>query len=82
MEQDEATLMMRGVRDALLAYTDRHEVLEHNGFACVTERLAAVAWLCHCLGIKAELAGEQLPDLIRDFDARCKERHDEKGTCR
>ncbi len=66
---------MKLARQHLLAAIKAHEDECHGGEVCDTERLNALAWLCHSLGLKATEAPKLMP-FIFDADVRC-----EGGIC-
>jgi len=61
---------MQKVRDHLVAVIDQHEAQAHAGEACGLERLNAVAYLSHALGIKPEHLGK-IGERITEYDLLC-----------
>ncbi len=69
-EQNQVAAQMALARKHLLAAIKAHEDEAHNGQVCLTERLNALAWLAHCVGLKATEAPRLMP-LIFDLDVKC-----------
>lgn len=61
---------IEALRDQLFVVINDHEVAAHDGRACRTERVNAIAYFAHCLGIKPR----DLPDVeadMEEYDRRC-----------
>ena len=48
------------LRDRAFEVLAQHEQKEHGGAACLAERINLIAWLCHCLGISADVASSHI----------------------
>lgn len=71
---DEMTEQMRDIRDRLFATLEAHEQEEHAGGACWGNRISAIAYLCHSLGI-SEQQVSRVREVLAVYDAVCRDRH-------
>jgi hypothetical protein len=72
-EPDELVACMAEVRDRLFTILEDHEREVHGGRACMANRISAVAYLAHCLGVRSIKQGRDLMMGILDYNARCKD---------
>jgi hypothetical protein len=70
--RQDLTLAMAEVRERLFAIMFQHEQAAHGGRACWPNRLSALAYLAHCLGI-GQQPGAALDILayLEDYDRNC-----------
>ena len=65
---DRLSVAMGAVRDQLLAVIEQYERDGRNGKLSAYDRLNAVAYLAHCLGVRTNKAALlALRELMRDF---------------
>jgi len=61
---------MEEIRDSLLATLEGHEKAAHQGEKCPLNTLDALAYLCHCAGIRPGMV-TLLAEHIRVYDRNC-----------
>lgn len=57
--------------EAAIAAIREHEIREHFGGPCVGNRLSAVAFLAHHLGLKRKAHLDTVGQLMDHYDANC-----------
>ena len=51
---EEMAVVMRSIADQVTALVEEHERQYHEGEPCPGERLGAVAYIAHCIGIRSD----------------------------
>lgn len=74
-------VMMRQIGDQLIEVTERHDRLSHGGDPCMKERVNAVAFLAHCVGLAAA-HGRFVAERLWLYEMACPQRHDPGQACR
>ncbi len=68
---DEIAAIMAGIRDQVLVAIEEHEVSDHDGRPCWSNRASTVAYLAHCLGIHGQSDLLMVAHHVGEYQRRC-----------
>lgn len=73
MTKDDLAKQMRQAADQIEAVMSAHEADKHGGATCMMNRISAVAFLGHCLGLRADDLATQMEITVQmfNYEARC-----------
>lgn len=72
LSMDKTVIFMNAIADQVEAFCAEHETADHGGQMCVVNRMSAVCFLAHRLGIKPEkVSAFSFRAILSEYEKNC-----------